>query len=213
MRRVTAVSLVVASVMLLTAQPAEAQGFWRWLERLSGPEISGPGFDAVLICRGLDRLDPDETTTHWFISPQCVDARRDRFWISVGAEVYALAGDNNQTADPDDRVDAFGILPFVDLNTPMGLSVGAGVGMRRYSAGTGPFKKATIEAMVKWRPFATLAGREARQAAPSLLRDFLELRVGLVYQGHFEEGRFGPGTPALESDVSPVLILAFNLLK
>ena len=209
MRRLTALALLAVGVLLLAPQRADAQGFWRWFERLSGPEISGPGFDAVVVCRGQDTRNDQ---TGWFPSPYCVDANRERLWVSVGAQVYALAGDNNQTSDPDDRVDVYGVLPFIDVNLPVGVSVGGGVGLRRYSAGAGSFNKPVVEGVVKWRPLRTLA-RDGSREAPSIRHDFLELRLALVYQNSFEAGQFGRGSPALDGDVSPVFFVAFNLVK
>ncbi len=209
MRRLTAVALVALSMLLMTARPADAQGFWRWFERLSGPEISGPGFDAVFFCRGV--RGSADASTGWFVSPYCSDARRDHNWISVGTQIYALAGDNNQTQTPNDRVDVIGVLPFVDFNTTFGVSVGGGLGFRRYSAGTEPFHKADIEGVVKWRPFAMMRGGDRDRA--SISHEFIEVRLAFVYQSEFESGQFGRGTPALDGDVSPVLFVAFNLVQ
>jgi hypothetical protein len=211
MRRLTGIVLVAMGALLVSPQAAAAQGFWRWFERLSGPEISGPGFDAVFLCQGVRRGGAGESG--WFASPYCVDARRDQRWISVGAEVYALAGDNDQTQQDDDRVDVTGIMPFVDFNIPQGFAFGAGVGIRRYSAGAGSFNKPVVEGVVKWRPLTLLVPGGTGREAPSLRHDLLELRLALVYQGEFEARQFGRGSPALDADVSPVFIIAFNLVR
>ena len=80
--------------------------------------------------------------------------------------------------------------------------------------GAGSFNKAVTEGVVKWRPLRTVA-RPAGAAAqqPSIRHDLIELRFGFVYQGDFEAGQFGPGTPALDGDFSKVLVLAFNLVR
>jgi hypothetical protein len=201
---------MAVSLLLLPARPAEAQGFWRWLEELSGPEISGPGFEVVFVCHSETQVDGE----NWFVSPQCAAADRSKIWISIGAQVYALAGDNNLTANPDDRVDAFGVLPVVDVNFPQGFAVGGGVGARRYAAAGGKFSKPDVEAWVRWRPLVTLMDRDAgTRTTASTLYESLELRLAFVFHGGFDAGRFGPGTSALDAEVSPVLFIGVNLLR
>ena len=220
MRRLVAVTLVVVGLLLLPAD-AHAQGFWRWLEYLSGPEISGPGFDIVFACRGQKRLPVStlaqpqyDDTQDWFFSPYCVDAKRDTFWISIGSAVYMLAGDNNQTNEPDDRVDLSAVMPFVDFNWSFGLAASAGVGIRHYEAGASSFNKAVTEFVGKARPLRIVAALRGTTAqGPSLAQDLIEVRFGAVYQSAFEAGQFGPGTPALDGDFSKVFVLAFNLVR
>jgi len=210
MRKVAAVSLMAFGLLLLPARPAEAQGFWRWLEELSGPKLNGPGFEVLFVCHSETPVD----SKHVFISPQCVQADRSKRWISIGAQVYALAGDNNLTADPDDRVDAFGILPVVDLNFPQGFAVGGGLGVRRYASAGGTFSKPDVEAWVKWRPLVTLLDPDVGSRTTASARyEWLELRLAFVFHGGFDAGRFGPGTRALSAEVRPVVFIGVNLLR
>jgi len=210
MRRM-AVSVLFLVLLAVPAAPAEAQGFWRWLEELSGPEIGGPGFDVLVFCQGVDRRKP-EPSDGWFVSPGCADARRDRRWVSLGAQVYALTGKNNLTPDPNDRVDAWALLATADVSFPRGFAVGGSLGTRRYASAGGSFSRLHGEAVVKWRPFVTL-DPEGPRAAPSWAREFFEVRAVFVFHAGFEAGRFGPGTPALDAEVRPVLVLAFNLIR
>ncbi len=211
MRRPMTLALVVAGVLLMAPRPAAAQGFWRYFERLSGPEVSGPGFDVVLFCHGVEQGRQESSA---FVSPLCSRARRDRIWISAGAQSYLLAGDNNMTQDPDDRVDVIGVVPFVDVNFPAGFAVGAGFGVRHYSGGSESFNKPVFEAALKLRPGALIArARGVSRDRPSFALDFFEIRPGLVYQGAFEPGQFGRDSEGLESDWSFVLFVAFNPLQ
>jgi hypothetical protein len=197
-------------LLLLPARHAEAQGFWRWLEELSGPELSGPGFEVVFVCHSETQVDNKNV----FISPQCAAADRSKRWISIGAQVYALAGDNNLTADPDDRVDVFGVLPVVDVNFPQGFAVGGGLGVRRYAAAGGKFSKPDVEAWVRWRPLVTLLDKEVgTRTTVSTRYEALEIRLAFVFHGGFDADRFGPGTRALDAEVSPVLFIGVNLLR
>lgn len=224
MRRLTAVVLVTAGVLLLTPRGAEAQGFWRWFERMSGPSVQGPGFDVMLACYGVRRLPgnsteppPAETPRTSFISPQCADVARHRPWLSAGVSVYRLAGDNDLTGAADDRVDVLGTLPFIDYNFPTGLAASLGVGNRHVSTPAGDFNKPVVEVMAKIKVIrlvdALRGGAAARSVGPSFDRDFIELRLGLVFEGSFDEGDFGPGSRALDASAEPAVIIAFNLLQ
>ena len=213
MRNVAAVILIGVGLLFVPARPAEAQGFWRWLEELSGPGLSGPGFEVVFICRPEE---PQDGKT-WFLSPQCAGADRTKKWISLGVQFYALAGDNNLTVDPDDRVDAMGFLPVVDFNFPQGVAVGGGVGVRRYAAAGGRFNEPDVEAWIKWRPLVIFLDRNSKTerdlTKPVTRLEWLEIRLAFVVHGGFDAGRFGPGTPALDAEVSPLLFIGVNLLR
>jgi hypothetical protein len=219
MRRspVAFVAVVVFGLLLMPARPAEAQGFWRWLEELSGPEIHGLGFELSGLCWGttVDSGDPGTREPRsWSANPYCLDKRRDEKWLSIGVQFYALVGDNSLTDDPHDRVDALGFLPTVDSMFSRGIGVGGGVGLRRYSTPAGSFHKPDLEAWLKVRPIALInQTRRTATATQSLRDDWLEFRLGLVFHGSFDEGLFGPGTRALDSETSFVLITAINLVR
>lgn len=208
MRRFTTAVLFLI-VLSVPAAPAQAQGFWRWLEELSGPKIGGPGFDVLVFCYGVKRL---ERSDGWFVSPNCVDASRNRRWISLGTQVYFLNGKNNLTTDPDDEVNAWAVLGTADISFPNGLAIGGSLGTRRYSSVGGSFSRLHGEMVLKWRPFVTFDSR-ARTAEGSWVRELLEIRGVLVFHAGFDAGRFGPGTRALSREARPVLVLAFNLVK
>jgi len=214
MRKLATLALVAAGVLLLTPQSADAQGFWRYFERLSGPPVNGPGFELAFLCHGLNRGDGAHEI---FPSLQCVDVSRDRPWVSLGLQTYRLGGENDLTRRENDRVDVVGVAPFVDFNFPFGVAVGGGVGVRRISAGRDSSMEPVGEIALKFRPFRFLAwSRTADRgslAPPSLSRDFFEVRGIAVFEGGFEAGDFGFGSRPVDGGVNFGLVLAFNFFS
>jgi hypothetical protein len=208
--------VVALGVLLLLPDPALAQGFWRYFERLSGPPVSGPGFEFSFLCGGARQpAAPDDPV---YFSLQCVQANRDAQWFNIGLQTYRLGGENDLTPDPHDRVDVIGFAPFVDLNFAFGAAIGGGVGVRRISAAAGSFTNPVGEVAVKVRPFRLLAWYrtgDARTAlqAPRLRYDFFEVRGIAVFESEFEAGEFGRDARAVEGGVNLGLVLAFNFFS
>jgi hypothetical protein len=200
------IAFVIVGVLGAFARPVEAQGFWRWLEELSGPKVHGLGFELSGLCWGTD---VDSGARSWQPNPYCLDTRPDEPLVMVGIEFYMLVGDNSLTDDPNDRVDALGFLPTVDVQLARGLAAGGGLGVRRYATPAGTFNKPDAEAWVRIRPIALVAQSERRSAG----HDWLEFRLGVVFHPSYAEGLFGPGSRRLESGPSFFLGTQINLLN
>lgn len=204
MRRASALSLMIGLLVIASASPAEAQGFWRWFEKLSGPKIGGLGVEVTFLCPRP--ADPAAGEPSRFRKPtvelSCKSVDRSlRHWFSAGAQMYILTGDNSVTDDPNDRVDVTGIVPFATWHMVRGLSLSAGPAIRRYSTPAGQFTEVPIEIWLGIRPVRTSHGLRAASTFNGR-EDFLELRFGLVLHPGFDEGDFGPGTPAIDREVS-----------
>lgn len=217
MRRFSLVAIIVVSVLFVPARPAEAQGFWRWLEELSGPRLDGLGFEITGVCWGTPVPEARQAageTAVWSASPYCLDKRRDRKWLGIGMQFYVLVGDNSMTDDPNDRVDALGFLPTVDFMFSRGVGVGGGVGFRRYATPADTFIKPDVELWVKVRPVAMANDfRDVATQRQSLRDDWLELRFGMVFHPSYAEGLFGTGSRALDAGPSFVFMAGINLIR
>lgn len=195
MRRYCALSLLTAAALSLSAAPADAQTFWRWFEKLSGPTIGGMGAEIEFLC---PPGQPDGAPV-FSLDCQNVSQTAER-WFSLGAQMYVLTGDNSMTAEPNDRIDVLGVMPFVTYHWIPGLTISAGPAIRRYSTPAGHITKVPVEVWAGARPGRLL--RKSGIPDRNLKDDLLEVRAGIVRHGGFDAGDFGPGTEALPSEWS-----------
>ncbi|HSC27417.1 MAG TPA: hypothetical protein VLD67_09095 [Vicinamibacterales bacterium] len=235
-RHVTA-SIVATVCVMFSATPASAQdGFWRWLERLSGPgPYHGWGVSVTPLCFGVvkkDRLaaDPDRGgPVEPFLDIGCGKASRNDFRAMLRFEFAWLGADDNKLEYDGDRTrdelktNAFSFIPAVDFGVTRWLEIGAGMGFIRFTGDAfDSFSKPAIQPLrVRAKPllFRRNLPTEQKLAYPL---EFLQIEyvVTLIPDG-FEAQDFGavPGTfstgTEFLSSVSVVVdaVALFHLFK
>jgi len=208
MRRIAAVGILMVGIVLASARPASAQGFWRWLESLSGPGPShGGGIEIAVLCTGFakDRaVDADATATsrRTFASLSCGRLARNRVRTTVGFAASFLSGDNTLQYDPGtpvDQTDTVRIstwMGIVDIGVHRAVEIGFGAGVMRFShLPVSPFTRLAIQPVrVSWKPLAMRSTGDARR---DYRNEFLVVRLdATVIPGGLEAEDFGalPGT-------------------
>jgi hypothetical protein len=184
-----AVMLMLLALMLLPARPASAQGWWRWLEELSGPgPLTGPEF---------------EFTVHAITSGQGgrqglfsdVDPKNaGKVKGAIRVDVAYMWGHNNQTyaagVSAPANVHAFAYLGAFDGAVRPWLDLGAGAGVLRFSnTPGGAFSKFALQPVrVIWKPFAMKHSTDRE----FVMRQAFQIRyTGMVVPGGFDAADFG----------------------
>jgi hypothetical protein len=193
---------------------ASAQGWWRWIEQLSGPgPLKGPEFEVGLYCfsgSGSPALASQ--------GPFCDTDPEHDVKAAVRLDVAWLWGKNNLRypagVTVPENVRAFSWLAAVDVAAQPWLEIGAGLGSIRFSnTPADSFSKPAIEPIrVIWKPLAMKSG------AADWLEAFQIRYRGIVLPSGFTAEDFGavPGTfdagAEFINSVSFVVNLA-NLLR
>jgi hypothetical protein len=141
--------------LLLVALPSTAfadMGFWRWLDKLSGPgPFRGIVLDPAIVCIGHnERGDRTRVTAVYLYDCDLVRAERH---IRLGTDIGILTGKNN--LDPSrGTVAAYPVL----FNGAIGTSyfdVGAAFGFVRFVSGPSSATEGAIQPIrITFRPFA-----------------------------------------------------------
>jgi hypothetical protein len=129
--------MVVPTVLLLFCAPrvahADEVGFWRWLDRLSGPgPCNGVILDQRLFSTGFRSGDHTQTTASTFFDPGGValDETRSRRPIMYGVQWGGLRCDNELPYEGRSAptVWAFPLAATADVRVHRGIDVGVTVG-------------------------------------------------------------------------------------
>lgn len=211
-RRVVHSASLVIVLLFLTVRPVSAQdGFWRWIERLSGPGgYQGWGATLTPICVGVEKEsrtaeDPDRDTDpaiKIFPDLGCGKSSRNHFRAMLRFEVAWLTADDNPLVyDPprtprELRTRAFSFIPAVDIGITRWLEAGAGIGFIRFSGDLfDGFSKPAIQAIrLTAKPLLFLRADDAKKRYGL---EFLQVRyIATVIPDGFEAHEFGavPGT-------------------
>jgi hypothetical protein len=183
-------------LIVLVPRVAEAQGWWRWIEQLSGPgPLMGPEFEVGLYC--IKEPDPKSIGSQGLF---CDADPNNAVKAAIRLDVAWMWGKNNLTypagTDVPDNVHAFSWLAAVDVAPKPWLEFGAGFGAVRFSNTPGTsFSKPAIEPVrVIWKPFAMKSGLTRQE---QVRRGAFQIRYrGIVLPSGFTAEDFGavPGT-------------------
>ena len=188
--------LWLAAVLLaLAPQPAYADlGFFRWIDRLSGPgPFSGLFADVNFLCiarRPATATDPAKVVAE--VDLDC-HANREHRLLLVGVQVAALSGTNNLVyAPPQDQnppdVRAYPVLGTMTYSLHPALDVGGGIGFVRFSGRGFGFSRFALEPQVTLKPLVLFA---RSKPSPRLL-EVLHLRFNVTgILGGIEAEDFG----------------------
>jgi hypothetical protein len=232
MKRLVLVALALLAFSAVPATPAFAQtGFFRWLERLSGPgPFYGTGFELYGVCFGVKKdsaKDSDAETAQrksatWFPGVGCGQAARrdgdrglkiDR--VSIGVQYSWMRGDNRLQYDPSvpadqtDSVDATVFMGIADFGFVRALDLGAGFGFVRFSGMPSP-----AFSHVMFEPIRVTVKPLALKKASTYKDEALQLRVVMtVIPSGFDAEDFGaiPGTYHSGTEVQGNLYIIVNV--
>jgi hypothetical protein len=199
MRRLLTVVFLALGLVAVDARPASAQGFWRWLESLSGPGPShGWGLEVPLLCTGVRTL-PEATGVRLL---GCGQRGPTPVPVTVGLSASFLRGDNTldyapgTPADRIDRVSISTVTGFVDVGIHPAFDVGFGAGLMRIGdLPVASFTRLVLQPIrVAWKPLAMSRTGDARR---DYRREFLVIRFdATLIPGGLVAEDFGavPGT-------------------